>query len=848
MERSRNLTLTDWTKANDALNLHFEGNKSKLTKHLDMSRTTVTNFFNRQPVREAEFRKICFALRLNWQEVSTVKAIASNSNEDWIEEVRSRCCRNILNQHSTIQLINQTEVSVDQLYVDVWLLDRSPRTFQVSESTMLKSFDLRNDRIGLGDRIHRNEGIAVAKQISKLIILGKPGSGKTTFLKHLAVDCSRGKFQPDLLPVLIELRQIRSTNWQLINAISEQIGLSQNYTEILLQQGRLLILMDGLDEVPTDKLRRNVQEQVQSFSRRFGIQVQQLRYALSELDQVRKVNYDLSQDYQRKLDKILQEERNLALLGIDIIRVDEERRELVLQEFYELIDKVYSLCQYNRFILTCRTQIGIPPQGFTPVEIADFNDEQVEKFVRNWFQPSGQVRLDINNKWQVFESAIQKNLSIKELTVTPVLLSLMCLVLQDEGDIPSQIPLLYRKGIRLLLENWNELKDIPDWEVGKEAYRQLSIDQKETLLAEIAARKFENSNNFVLFEQADLAQQIVTFLKLASQRDGEAVMRAIETQHGLLVERADEIWSFSHLTFQEHLAVEWLIKLTPEQLAKKIANRRWQEVVSQFIKSQLPVSRLLRMIKRSIDYSVSDDEIQEFLTWVQTVSESKIENLNELPAARAHYFTFALTLDDTPIDLYRNFNLAHDLNRDLALNLTVDLDLTFAQALACVRDLAHDLSDAFASASSDNLDHRCVCNLAVELAEALHYVCARDLTPSSVHELTKLRLQLQDSSRNWKSFRQWWQNKKGQTSITNLRQGKIEHYDIGRRWKFTELQRRALSCYANNHHRFLVEILEESIGFDTRNQEIYTVLEEIKDNLLLPIATLRQRLPEMYGE
>ena len=76
MERSRKLALTNWTQANDALNQYFAGNKSELAKRLGMSRTTVTAFFKQEPLREAEFRKICFDLRLNWQLVSEVNPIA----------------------------------------------------------------------------------------------------------------------------------------------------------------------------------------------------------------------------------------------------------------------------------------------------------------------------------------------------------------------------------------------------------------------------------------------------------------------------------------------------------------------------------------------------------------------------------------------------------------------------------------------------------------------------------------------------------------------------------------------------------------------------------------------------
>jgi predicted NACHT family NTPase len=119
-----------------------------------------------------------------------------------------------------------------------------------------------------------------------------------------------------------------------------------------------------------------------------------------------------------------------------------------------------------------------------------------------------------------------------------------------------------------------------------------------------------------------LAKQIAKVLKLANSRDGVTVLRAIEAQHGLLVERADELWSFSHLTFQEHFTIQWLTQLSPEQLAEKIADPQWQTIVEQLIKSQ-PADRLLKLIKQAIDYSVSQDaKSQEFLIWVREKSES----------------------------------------------------------------------------------------------------------------------------------------------------------------------------------------------------------------------------------
>ncbi|MBD1858853.1 MULTISPECIES: TIR domain-containing protein [Leptolyngbya] len=681
-----------------------------------------------------------------------------------IEEIRSRCRQKMISQYNSIRLLNQTEIRVDQLYVDVWLLNRSPRTYQAG-SGMLASFDFRNDRLGLGDRIRRDEGMTVANRNNRLLILGKPGAGKTTFLKHLAVDCSKERFQPDLIPVLIELRRIRSTNWKLLDAISEQLELSSQQTEKLLEQGQLLILMDGLDEVPSSLFRGDVQRQVCELA-------QKSQYAS------------------------------------------------------------------NRFILTCRTQIitGEMPQGFTAVEVADFTSEQVQRFVENWFRASGSTEHEAWQQWQTFASEIDKNPALKELTVTPVLLSLMCWVFEDTGDLPTQAASLYDKGINLLLERWNELKEIPEWEIGNEVYRALTLEQKKQLLTKLAAWKFEHPENFVLFEQNSLIWQIAKFVRRNNLRDGEAVLRAIEAQHGLLVERADQLWSFSHLTFQEHFTMQWLTQLPPEHCASKIANQQWQERVKQLVKSQ-PSDKLLKLIKQTIDFSISyDAKCQEFLTWVCQKAES-VDAAWRSSVFRAFYFylvlIFALdhTLDEIHLPssdlLLRNishFDNILDLDRGITLSHIDDL------ALDC------DLSYSFFLARSFSLypiraNFNCVLNHSRKLNLFLSRSLDFALDPEMVEKLQKLRKQLpQDLSWNsFKSFKHWWCSE-GQQWIQTLRQIMIEHRNIGHDWQFSESQRQAL-WYYYDANKFLVELLKEGKVSEE-------VRQEIEDKLLLPIDQL----------
>ncbi|HBR77011.1 MAG TPA: histidine kinase, partial [Cyanobacteria bacterium UBA11159] len=110
------------------------------------------------------------------------------------------------------------------------------------------------------DSISREPVLAIEAAIkySKLMVLGKPGTGKSTFLKFLALQCNRGIFQSHLLPIYIELKDfVQDTKdcqeISLETYILQELDLYdilQSDFHDLLRHGKLLILLDGLDEVP----------------------------------------------------------------------------------------------------------------------------------------------------------------------------------------------------------------------------------------------------------------------------------------------------------------------------------------------------------------------------------------------------------------------------------------------------------------------------------------------------------------------------------------------------------------------------------------------------------------------
>jgi predicted NACHT family NTPase len=140
------------------------------------------------------------------------------------------------------------------------------------------------------------------------------------------------------------------------------------------------------------------------------------------------------------------------------------------------------------------------------------------------------------------------------LAITPILLSLTSAVFHQTGKFYSKRSKLYEEGLELLLEQWDKSRSIERDEI----YRDLSVERKLELLSYLTVKKFEK-HQYVLFEQAELEGYIAEFLGIG-QRDSRVVLRASESQQGLLIERSQKVWSFSHLTFQEYFVVRHYIQ------------------------------------------------------------------------------------------------------------------------------------------------------------------------------------------------------------------------------------------------------------------------------------------------
>jgi hypothetical protein len=272
----------------------------------------------------------------------------------------------------------------------------------------------------------------------------------------------------------------------------------------------------------------------------------------------------------------------------------------------------------SKIIVTCRiAAVDYIFSGFSYVEIADFSQEQIIAFCQKWYQ-------DVN-KFKRFMHEMQRkeNKRLYELAKTPLLLALLCLVFDETMMLPKRRVDLYKEAFDALLKKWDASRGIRRDQI----YQRLSPRRREQLLSILATENFVNGRYFIPKDMlVKKIEQYVEQLPPADidktwTLDAEGVLKAIEAQHGLLVERAYEVYSFSHLTFQEYLVARYIVENasfgTLNGLCDYLDNSKWREVILM-VASLLDNADMLfqYFITKQQNIAASSKTLSTLLNWI----------------------------------------------------------------------------------------------------------------------------------------------------------------------------------------------------------------------------------------
>ena len=385
-------------------------------------------------------------------------------------------------QYSTLRVLGKNEpVPLAGIFTDAYILDRPTALRRFDIEALRKDYEESTRRLG-GDQ-KRHNAVDLAKEKDRLYILGKPGAGKTTFLKYLVLQSLENKIEK--IPIFISLHAWSQQKTPLMAYIVKEFDVcgfpdAEVFIEKILADGWAMVLFDGLDEV----------------------------------------------------------------------NVEGEQRSKIITEIRDFVRKYPK----NKFMITCRIAASdYSFEGFTDVEMADFDNSQVKIFVIKWFSHD-----EVKGKKFLEEIAKDEHKGLRELAQTPLLLALLCIGFEDTMGFSARRDEVYREAFEALLKKWDTSRNIKR----DEAYRGLSLRLKERLFARVAAVYFQQGKIF--FEQEDLAREVEKFLETlpsadkAVDVDGNAVIKTIEAQHGIFVERSRGIYSFSQLTFQEYFTARYI--------------------------------------------------------------------------------------------------------------------------------------------------------------------------------------------------------------------------------------------------------------------------------------------------
>lgn len=396
----------------------------------------------------------------------------------------------------------------------------------------------------LGERL--SEPLPVLDLLQKhdgVVLLGDPGAGKTTFLKVLAVALASGQGETlglgDKLPILLPLaayaNALAAGDVPLDRFISryyeEDRGIRVPLGDLLsqaLDEGRALLLLDGLDEIRDTGRRHLVVDRVRDFySRHRKSRDGGNRFILTS----RIVGY---------------REVRLAADGlVEGTLVDFEGDEI------------------KSFIGKWTVALEKAAGGETGVSRSRAEEERRELL-----------------------EAIDANPGMRSLAANPLLLTILALMKRQGVVLPDRRVELYKTYVETLLKSWNLARGL----AGRTG-REVDLVDMMKILAPLALWMHEVSPGVGLVKEGDLLRRLEALCTerggyADAARAADEFLEDVRTGSSLLVSRGEHQYGFIHLTFQEYLAavaLAWQARkdrvALVDRLAAHIGEAPWHEVV-----------------------------------------------------------------------------------------------------------------------------------------------------------------------------------------------------------------------------------------------------------------------------
>lgn len=410
----------------------------------------------------------------------------------------------------------QVRISLDNIYV--------PLSFK-SEYDSIEQNKVIPEEI-----LHNSTLEELISKNNRIVVLGDPGSGKSTVLRYFMYSICKNRkgnfLNSNLMPVYIRIADYARFYEKEQRPISEYIidYFEKKYEKTLaeaLESSEIIILFDGLDEINNVNLRHDVVNEVNSFISMYPT------------------------------NKIVVTSRKVG----------------------------YSETRLNG--------------NFKHYEVQDFNKKQIEEFTRNWYLSiANDTDDDIKQskvKAKALIQSISGNKSVIRLAKNPLLVTIIALIDYQGTSLPEKRAELYDIATSTFLENWVKQRnsarnlgfskgDLIEM-LSPIAYymheRYLDGLIREPKLRELLTRSYDD-----IYKPASKRERI---------KEVNEIINFIREDAGFIFEKgfnkdSVSLFGFVHLTFQEYFAsIEltalWKEDNFSEKIKDYVFNINWHEVL-----------------------------------------------------------------------------------------------------------------------------------------------------------------------------------------------------------------------------------------------------------------------------
>jgi len=415
---------------------------------------------------------------------------------------------------------------------------------------------------------------------SRIMILGDPGSGKTTLCRYLTVILAKGgegvaPFAEGALPLFLPFRDYVFTarnqpDLSLVEYIELQakrdlsVTLPAGFLEQKLESGEAVLLLDGMDEVGNASDRVSMRDRVLGFCESFPnvpvlVTSRITGYWDAPMPRIASVTSFKSGSGRHRV---------RGLHG-DLESVEAAAKALIGDpgDDNAELESVWT----RRF--------------FEHLQITPFDDAALDDFVRRWYalqEPENAQHR--SERIADLLAALEAEPRVKEMARNPLLATLIALIHRSEAHLPGERAELYERCVQTLIVDWPAAR--------KSTFKEIDEGLQRRYLEQLALemqRERTGEQKEVVIERKDLEQSLLRSVKQHHDPDrSETLTRRwieyLEKGTGVLVEQRPGVYGFLHLSLMEYLAASALDRAAitatalVEEIAHKHENPAWWEV------------------------------------------------------------------------------------------------------------------------------------------------------------------------------------------------------------------------------------------------------------------------------